>query len=264
VSPAAATKKQRSWIGPLISALFAFAVLVALGTWQIERKAWKEGLIAALTERLAAPPTALPPPSAWSNLDRSGDEYRRVRFTATFENSEEALVYGAASAFRPDASGPGYWIFTPARLADGSLVIVDRGFVPEARKDKAARAEGEVAGPVEIVGVLRRPDARHWYSPADDPAHNLWFTRDPTAIADAKGISPVAPFYVEQESPIPPGGWPQPGKLVVRLRNEHLQYALTWYGLAVVLVVVFIAWARKSGREVGHAPPPRRGASPSL
>ena len=244
----ATTKKRRSWLGLLVPALLTFAALVALGTWQIERKAWKEGLIAALTERLAAPPTALPAPRTWPRLDPATDEYRRVKFSATFDHAKEALVYAAASAFRPDVSGPGYWIFTPARLADGGFVMINRGFVPEARKDAASRADGQIVGPVEIVGVMRWPDPRHWFSPADDPAHNLWFARDPAAIASAKGVSPAAPFYVEQESPVPQGGLPQPGKLVVNLPNSHLQYAVTWFGLALVLVVVFVVWARSSMR----------------
>lgn len=243
------TKKRRSWIGLLVPALLAFAILIALGTWQMERKAWKEGLIVALTERLAAPPTALPPPSAWSGLDQANEEYRRVKFSGTFDYGKEALIYAAASAFRPDVSGPGYWVFTPLRLADGGFVMVNRGFVPEARKDAASRAEGQIAGAVEIAGAMRWPDPRHWFSPADDPLHNLWFARDPRAIADAKGMRSVAPFYVEQESPVPPGGLPQPGKIVVQLRNEHLQYAVTWYGLALALVVVFVAWAFNAGRE---------------
>ena len=167
-APATATQR-RSWLGLLIPALLVFAVLIALGTWQIERKAWKEGLIAALTERLAAPPAVLPPPATWPRLDPARDEYRRVTFTATFDHGKEALIYAAASAFRPDVSGPGYWIFTPARLPDGGTVIVNRGFVPEARKDAASRAAGQIAGAVEIVGVMRWPDARHWFSPADDP-----------------------------------------------------------------------------------------------
>ena len=246
MSRPAGAKKRRSWLGLLVPALLAFAVLVALGTWQVERKAWKEGLIAALTERLAAPPTALAGPVTWPSLDPATDEYRRVKFSAVFDHGKEALVYAAASAFRPDVSSPGYWIFTPAQLADGYFVMVNRGFVPEARKDATSRADGQTAGPVEIVGVMRWPDPRHWFSPPDDPAHNLWFTRDPAAIAGAKGVGPIAPFYVEQESPAPLGGLPQPGKLVVRLRNEHLQYAVTWYGLALVLAVVFVVWARSS------------------
>ncbi len=241
-------KSHRSWRGLVLPALIAFAVLIALGTWQMERKAWKEGLIATLTERLAAPPAALPAADTWSSLDPANDEYRRVTFTATFDNAKEALVYAAASSFRPDVSGRGYWVFTPARLADSGVVMVNRGFVPEDRKDPASRTAGQVAGPVEIVGAIRFGERRQWFSPADDPAHNLFFTRDPKAIAAAKGVTLVAPFYVEQEVPVPPDGWPQPGRLVVQLRDPHLGYALTWYGLALVLLVVFVAWARSSGR----------------
>ena len=239
-------KKSKSWRSLLIPALAAFAVLIALGTWQVERKAWKEGLIAALDERLAAAPVALPPQAAWPKLDPAADEYRRVKFTAAFDNGKEAYVYAAGSAFRPDISGPGFWVFTPARLADGATVMVNRGFVPEARKDAPTRAEGQLAGPVEIIGALRFADERHWFSPADEPSHNLWFTRDPLAIATAKGIGAVAPFYVEQEAPVPPGGLPQPGKLVVNLRNAHLGYAITWYGLALALAGVFAVYVVKS------------------
>ena len=245
---------QRSWIGLLFPALLAFIVLIGLGTWQVERKAWKEALIAALTERLGAPPQALPAPATWQNLDPANDEYRHVKFTALFDHAAEALVHGAASAFRPDVSGPGYWVFTPARLTDGSLVIVNRGFVPEDRKEPASRSAGQVSGPVEIIGALRWPDTRHWFTPQDDAAHNLWFNRDPHAIAAAKGLGAVAPFFVEMEAPVPPGGLPSPGKIVVNLPDNHLQYAITWYGLAAALVGVFAVWAfgsrnRKNGEK---------------
>ncbi len=233
--------------------MLAFAILVALGTWQLQRKAWKEGLIAALTERLAAPPGPLPVPAVWPHLDQASEEYRRVTFSATFDHRSEALVYAAASAFRPDVSGPGYWVFTPARPAGSGFVIVNRGFVPEDRRDPASRAEGQIAGPVEITGAVRWPEPRGVFSPADEPRKNLWFVRDPQAIAAAKGIGAVAPFYVEQESPVPPGGVPQPGKIAVTLRNAHLQYAITWYGLALVLLVMFAVWARGSLRDAGRA-----------
>src|SRR3984893_11013986 len=155
---------RRSWLGLLLPALLAFIVLVGLGTWQVERKAWKEALIATLTERLAAPPQALPAPATWQSLDPSSDEYRRVKFTAQFDHAAEALVYGAASAFRPDVSGPGYWVFTPARLTDGSLVMVNRGFVPEDRKDAKSRADGQGSGPVEVSAALRWPATRGWFA----------------------------------------------------------------------------------------------------
>jgi surfeit locus 1 family protein len=244
---------NRSWRSLLVPALLAFAVLIALGTWQIDRKAWKEALIASLTERLAVPPQALPSAKDWAKLDRAGDEYRRIKFTASLDNAREALVFAAASAFRPDVTSPGYWVFTPARLADGSLVIVNRGFVPDARRDPQSRPQGQITETVEITGALRWPDERHWFTPADDASHNLWFTRDPAGIAAAKGLDPksVAPFYVEQEAPTPPGGLPQPGKLVVALPDNHLQYALTWYGLAAVLAAVFGFWAVTSGHRTG-------------
>ena len=245
-----ATARNRSWRGLLLPALLAFAVLIALGIWQIERKAWKEALITSLTERVAAPPQSLPAAKDWASLDRTSDEYRRVRFTGSFDNAREALVFAAATAFRPDVTSPGYWVFTPARLADGSVILVNRGFVPDARRDPKSRPQGQIAEPIEMTGALRWVDDRHWFTPADDPAHNLWFTRDPAGIAAAKGLDPkmVAPFYIEQEAPAPPGGLPQPGKLMLALPDNHLQYALTWFGLAAVLAVVFGAWAATSGR----------------
>jgi surfeit locus 1 family protein len=260
-------RPRRSWFGLLIPAVLVFAVLIGLGTWQIQRKAWKEGLIASLTEQLAAPPIALPSAARWPSLDPASNEYRRVTFSAEFDHAKEALVFAAASAFRPDVSAPGYWVFTPARLADGRLLIVNRGFVPEGRQDPKSRPDGQISGAVEIVGAMRWPDGRHWFTPDDEPAYNLWFSRDPQAIAAAKGLGPVAPFYVEQETPVPPGGLPHPGKLVVKLPDNHLQYALTWYGLAIVLVIWFATWAFSSGRsERGSAPPsqPRQSVSPSL
>jgi surfeit locus 1 family protein len=238
---------RRSWVGLLAPAILAFAVLIGLGVWQIQRKAWKENLIASLTERLAAPPQALPSPAAWPRLDPAADEYRRARFNAEFDHGKEAFVFAAATAFRPDVTEPGDWVFTPARLADGSIVIVNRGFVPDARRDPRSRPDGQVARPIEIVGAMRWPDIRHWFTPGDDPGHNLWFARDPAAIAAAKGLGAVAPFYIEQETPAPPGGLPQPGKLVVSLPDNHLQYALTWFGLAAVLAGVFVSWALTSG-----------------
>ena len=251
--------RQRSWVGLLLPALLAFIVLIGLGTWQVERKAWKEALIASLTERLAAPPQALPAPATWPNLEPADDEYRRVKFTAQFDHAAEGLIYGAASAFRPDVSGPGYWVFTPARLTDGSLVMVNRGFVPEDRKDAKSRADGQVLAPVEITGALRWPDTRHWFTPADDAAHNLWFSRDPQAIAAAKGLGAVAPFFVEMEAPVPPGGLPSPGKIVVNLPDNHLQYAITWYGLAAALVGVFAVFASGSRRRgIGEKGTPSR------
>ena len=218
------------------------AILIGLGIWQLDRKVWKENLIAALDTRLARAPQDLPPRENWPRLVAEDSEYTRVKFPAEFLAGQEALVYTAGSAFRPDVQGPGYWVFAPARLSGGSIVIVDRGFVPADRKDPASRAQGSPLGVVDIVGVIRWPEARGMFTPADDPAANVWYLRDPKAIAAAKKWDSAAPFYIEQEAPVPPGGWPKPGKLVVALPDNHLQYAITWFGLAFGLAGVYVTW----------------------
>jgi len=236
------------------ASLLGVAILAALGTWQLQRKAWKEGLIATLEQRFAAAPMPLPPPEAWPALKSADMEFRRVRFTAEFRHDQEALVYAGGSALRSDAAGPGYWVFTPALFADHALVMVDRGFVPEGRQDPARRPQGRVQGPLEVVGVLRWPEHPAWFSPPPDVSHNLWFVRDPVAMAAAKGLGAVAPFYVEQESPQPPGGLPSPAKLKVNLPNNHAQYMLTWYGLAAALAAVFTAYAVAQWRTGATSP----------
>jgi surfeit locus 1 family protein len=239
---------------PGLVVLAGLVVLVGLGTWQLERKAWKEALIDTLNRRVAAAPASLPPPAEWRALDQASDEFRRVRFSGELLHDQEALVYTTGSALRPDVSGHGYWVFTPARLPGGALVVVNRGFVPEGRQDVRSRAEGQAAGAVTMTGALRWPEPRGPFAPGDEPQRNLWFGRDHLAIAAAKGWRDVAPFYVELETPAPPGGFPKPGPLAVKLRNDHLQYALTWYGLALVLIVVFAVWAAGRRREAGAAP----------
>jgi surfeit locus 1 family protein len=256
VSVVAPSRRPRGVLGPAIAALILLAGLLALGNWQLDRKVWKEGLIATLGQRLAAPPGALPPPQSWPSLDQAKDEFRRVRFRAAVVAGEEALVFTSGSAFRPDVAGSGYWVFAPARLADGGVIVVDRGFVPEGRQDKATRTAGEVPAEVEMVGVMRWPEQAAWFMPQPDPGHNLWFERDPGAIARARNWGEVAPFFIELESPVPPGGLPFPGPLRVELPNDHLQYAMTWFGLAAVLVVCFAFWLRGRWQETAAPPGP--------
>jgi surfeit locus 1 family protein len=243
-----AAPARRGLLVPSLAALVVLLVLLSLGTWQLERRAWKHGLIEIIRARLTAPPAPLPPPDTWDRLDPAALEFQRVTFRATFQH-DEALVFTSGSALRSDVTGHGYWIFTPARLPDGRVVVVNRGFVPEGRQDPRTRPDGQVAGAVEIVGALRPPEARGLFTPADNPEKNLWFARDPRAMAVAKNWGPVAPFYVEQEAPLPPGGLPRAGTITPKLPDNHLQYAITWYGLAAVLVAVFAAWLRSRRRE---------------
>jgi surfeit locus 1 family protein len=243
-----AANLHRGVLIPSIAAASAFAVLLSLGLWQLDRKAWKDGLIATLEQRLSAPPVALPAPAMWPQLRAAEDEFLRVAMTAELLNDREAPVYTSGSSLREGSSGPGYWIFTPARLADGALVMVNRGFVPDGKQDPGTRPDGEVAGPINMVGVLRWPELPGLFTPAGDPTRNIWFSRDSNAIAAAKGVS-VAPFYLELESPDPPGGLPQTGRLHPTLPNNHFGYALTWLGLACVLVGVYGTWLFGSWRK---------------
>ena len=239
-------RRRGGVIEATVFAVVGVAILVGLGIWQLDRKVWKENLIATVTARLARAPEDLPSRESWPRLVPEADEYTRVKFPAEFLAGEEALVYSAGSAFRPDVQGAGYWVFAPARLAGGSIVLVDRGFEPPERKDPASRAQGEPHGIVEVVGVMRWPEPRGMFTPADDPKTNVWYLRDPAAMAAAKKWDAAAPFYIEQESPVPPGGWPKPGKLAVNLPDSHLQYAITWFGLALGLAGVYVTWL--SGR----------------
>ena len=219
---------------PVAFVLGGLAVLLSLGTWQVERKAWKETLIATLTERLSAEPVELPPAFEWSRLTPENAEFRRVKLRADFR-SDGALAFTSGSALRDDVKAPGYFVFAGGRLPGGQHVVVNRGYV----KDRTYPA---AAGPHEIVGALRWPEASSRFVADHDASTDVWYVRDHRLMARVRGWGDVAPFYVEQEAPVPPGGVPHPARLRVNLPNHHLQYALTWYGLALMLVVVFAAW----------------------
>jgi surfeit locus 1 family protein len=243
------SKKQlHKWRGLIWPGLFVFVVLIVLielGFWQLSRLAWKQDLIARVVERtqlsFASP---APAESEWPKLSAERDEYRRVRVAGTFRHDREALCYALLSDANGQFSGPGYWVMTPLELADGTTVIVNRGFVPLDRKDAATRREGQVLGPVTITGLLRLPEGRSWFTPADDPAHNTWQERDPAAIAKAYGLARVAPFFIDADSKPNPSGLPQGGETRLVFANRHLEYAITWFGLSFALIAVFLVFAR--------------------
>ena len=242
-APAIAKSRLRSGLlVPVLIVLAAFVGLIGLGSWQLDRKAWKEALIESIEHRLSADPVSIPSRADWPALTAEADEFRRVILLATFEPQAEALVYTASSASRSDVSGPGYWVFAPAKLPDGATIVVNRGFVPEGQQDPAERRP--LAGPVSMIGVMRWPEPRGWFTPKHDPAHNLWFVREHRSMAEAKGWGEVAPFFVELETASSYRSLPKPGRLTVNLRNDHLHYALTWYGLAAVLAIAFAFWVK--------------------
>ena len=238
---------------PGIFVLAALAVLIGLGTWQLERRVWKQNLITTLEQRLAAAPAPLPPRVQWRDLDRADYEFRRVLFRAVFPSDQEARVYTSGSGLRDDIKAPGYFAFAPGRLADGRVVVVDRGYVVNPSPDASLRPIGVSGGAVEVIGVMRWPEPPGWFVTAYDTRQNLWFGRDHLAMAARYGWGEVAPFYIDQEAPVLAGGVPRPAPLKINLRNDHLQYAITWYGVAVMLAVVFVFWFRSRRREVSSS-----------
>lgn len=228
-----------------VATAVAIALLVGLGSWQLARLSWKTDLVARVSERMAAPPADLPPQAEWPSLDLDAMSYRRVRASGTFDHAREARVYVNLSEPHGPLKGPGYFLLTPLALKDGGVVIVNRGFAPEGAVERAARPEGEVT----VSGPLRGPEDRNMFTPADDPAKRLFFARDPKAISSGLGIAGAAPFTIDADATPNAGGVPQGGETRVTFPNRHLEYALTWYGLAATLAAVFAAFAWRTARE---------------
>ena len=240
------TAERRRFGFPLFT-LAMVAVFIGLGVWQLERRTEKHALIAALTERLAAEPESLPPASAWNSLTAEKDEFRRVRFKAAFAGPD-AMVYSAGSAVREDVSGPGTWAFVPARLPGGETVAVNAGFVQNTMQDRTAQdrviARLGNSSPIDLTGYIRFPEHAGLLTPAADAAKRLWFVRDHLEMARTLGWGEVAPFYIDLEQPAPPNGIPKPGPLQVHLKDDHMQYAITWFALAGAVMIAFGVWWR--------------------
>jgi cytochrome oxidase assembly protein ShyY1 len=231
---------------------FTFVMVVVftgLGVWQLQRRVEKHALIAALSERLAAAPQPLSPAARWNAMKPATDEFRRVTLKAAYMPLPDAMIYSAGSAVREDISGAGTWAFMPARLASGETVVINAGFVANTMQDRgvedrAVKALGR--GEFEtMTGYIRFPEAAGWLTSADNPAKRLWFVRDHLAMAKSLGWGEVAPFYIDLEQPVPPNGIPKPGPLDAHLKDDHLQYAITWFALAGAVMIAFVVWWRQ-------------------
>ena len=209
------------------AALIAAMGLAALGVWQVERRAWKHELVAAVDARIHAKPVAAP------GLDAKNDAYRRVTATGLFRHDSETLVQAVTDR------GPGYWVLTPLETPRFTL-LVNRGFVPKDRRDPAARAAGNVAGAATVTGLLRVTEPAGAFLRSNDPAGDRWFSRDVAAIAKARGLRNVAPYFVDADATPNPGGYPVGGLTVVRFPDNHLVYTLTWFALCALSL--FFAW----------------------
>jgi len=252
-----AISRKPAVTGFAIFTLVMVAAFAGLGIWQLQRRVEKHALIAMLNERLATAPQALPAPAQWSALTPDKDEFRRVSFTATYAPLPDAMVYSAGSAVREDVSGPGTWAFLPARLAGGDTIVVNAGFVQNTMQDRTQqdRVVGRLltGQPVKLTGYIRFPESAGALTPSENAAKRLWFTRDHLAMARTlgwnEGSKGVAPFYIDLETPVPDSGIPKPGALAVHLKDDHLQYAITWFTLAIALMIAFGVWWRAQRRS---------------
>ena len=229
-------------------ALLAFGSLVALGWWQLERRAWKLELIERVEQRVNAAPVAAPARERWPQVSAASDEYRRVRISGRFLHERETLVQSLSEL------GAGFWVLTPLVRQDGSIVLVNRGFVAPAQRERASRAAGEPAGEVEVIGLLRISEPGGGFLRRNDPAADRWYSRDVASIAQARGLPAVqvAPFFLDaQKDPGAAAQQPVGGLTVIQFRNHHLGYALTWFALAALVVVAAWIVLREERRRGG-------------
>lgn len=209
--------------------LLLVAAFLALGAWQVQRLFWKLDLIARVESRVTADPMPAPARAEWPGITPEKDEYRRVTATGLFQHESTVLVQAVTER------GAGFWVLTPLRLPDETTVIINRGFVPADRRDRADRLGSELAaGPVAVTGLLRLSEPGGGFLRANDPANDRWFSRDVAAIAAAKGLADVAPYFIDADATPNPGGLPVGGMTVIAFRNSHLVYALTWFALAAM------------------------------
>lgn len=244
-SPAPLSFARRLVFG--VAACVVFVVLVGLGTWQVQRRAWKLDLIARVDARVHAPAVLAPGPAEWPRVGLD-DAYRHVWLSGTFLHDRETLVQAVTER------GGGFWVLTPLRQSDGTLVLVNRGFVPGANRDPATRLAGQVAGEVRVTGLLRLTEPGGAFLRSNDPKDGRWYSRDVAAIAAARGLTDVAPYFVDADATPNPGGLPVGGLTVIAFPNSHLVYALTWYGMALMLAgaAIYILRSRRTSRPGGE------------
>ncbi len=250
-APSAATSPRRPrLLWPALLSILGVAILCSLGSWQIVRMSEKRAFIERLTAQAAGAPAAMPPAASWASLDPTALDLTRVSARGTFIDGFAGVRTTIAAGERGtrQLAGFGRWIFQGFRLDDGGVILVNRGFVPEGRLGEIKPA----SGPATVIGFLRAAEARGTFTPADLPAQREFYTRDPAAIAASLGLGAAAPFYLEAERQgdglTPPAGV-DAKELIARIPDNHLSYALTWFGLALTLIGVFAAFAWQGRRK---------------
>jgi surfeit locus 1 family protein len=222
-----------------IAGIVGFA---SLGIWQIERRAWKLELIARVDARIHEPAVAAPGRDAWPATNAQNSEYQRVTVSGRYLNDRESFVTAVTD------KGGGYWLLTPLKTNQGFTVLVNRGFVPPDRKDPSSRAGSEISGDTTVTGLLRLSEPKGGFLRKNDISADRWFSRDVDAIAIRRGLEDYAPYFIDADATPNAGGYPVGGLTVVQFPNNHLVYALTWFGLAIMVAVGFVRFAAEEIR----------------
>ncbi len=243
-----------------------FVVFLALGTWQVERRAWKLALMERVTERVRAEPVAAPSPAQWPLVSAAQHEYLPVTVSGHWLPHKTVLVQAATEL------GAGFWVVTPLQAADGSQTLINRGFIPTSERqawlpgtDAAGdHAPTDNAAPQTVTGLLRMTEPAGGFLRDNDPAQQRWYSRDVAAIAAAQGLDHAAPYFIDQGRPglsvaQSAQAWPRPGLTVINFHNSHLVYALTWYGLALMVLVaayIVMRWDKRPSQAAHKTPSP--------
>lgn len=235
--------RLRPALWPTLISLPVLALALGLGIWQLERREWKRDILERIAVNQAAPPVTL------DELLR-GEPLRHEYGRATVRGSllHDREFYLAARSLKNKV---GLHVVTPLRTEDGRIVLFDRGWVPQERKDPAKRAEGQVAGIVTLTGIVRRTQEQRQFAPDNVPERNVWFHVDVPLMrrmAGGKSDPKLDSFFLEADSSVNPGGLPIGGQTRLDIPNDHLQYAITWFGIALALVGVYLAYHWENGR----------------
>lgn len=222
---------------PTVTTVLMLIALLGLGTWQVQRYGWKSDLITKLQSRSETAPAALP--EADAKLEDI--EFLRVQVTGTFAHAHELFLLG-----RSRRGTPGFHVLTPLRRADGKgYALIDRGWIPFEQRAPATRAQGQIEGEVSFEGIIRIARGPGTFTPENDLAGNNWYFIDPDAMAGKAQIGKLPRYYVLSGAKDTPGGYPLPRQWRIDIRNDHIEYAITWYSMAVVLVVIFVLYHRQ-------------------
>ena len=208
--------------------LLMLITFIGLGSWQIQRREGKLALIERVDARVHAPPVAPPLAAEWEAVTREADEYRHVRVVGHYLDTPSVLVQAVTEL------GPGFWVLAPLRQGAGEVVFINRGFVPEGRGDVRTLAGRPPAGPQTLSGLLRISEPGGGFLRSNAPGQGRWHSRDVGAMATSLGLTKVAPYFIDEDAPVPAVSeqWPAAGLTIIHFRNHHLIYALTWFGLA--------------------------------